>query len=843
MKKLTVLMLVNLLTGSLFAQTAGRKDIIFNLPPSVPVPCWVKLCDWEHPNIYTIDSTIEACEKDDVHAKTGKEEDEEEENDEEPYRMAYARWRETIAPFIQPNGAVVEDPGYYNRLLTTAINAQGNKNKNARVAATTANGNWTILGPLETYDQSKKKIPWQANIYSFAITPSNPNVLYAGGATGAIYRSADKGLHWASVTDNLLPFVCLSIAVDPANANIVYAISLDGLLIKSVNAGVSWMNLDGYHGGTSEKIVISKTNGTVLLAGANGVYYSNDGGSSWQLAGGTSASPVYDVEINATNPNIVYAVGAQANAGNAITIFRSVNGGVTFTAVNAAALNNIHCNGARFGVTPANGNTVYCITLDDDAPRLLKSTDAGLSWSITATGKTNALDIDNWQGMYDLDMMVSPNNENQVILGTRYAVKSVDGGFNFTRLSDAPFPLHADIQCMRSLGNDAFITTDGGVSYSSDFFTSVSNWSVRNTGLTGSEFWGFSQGWDQDIVVGGRFHNGDVALFENYGAGNSLYAGGAEAATGHVFHGQKNMVGFSDEGTKQLPSSLPGNITYAEYGNSLWPQDLNLGTPHSKLMIDPCYSNTFYVGRDNFLWKSVNRGVSYIALHDFGSRVWRFDIARSNPNIIYLCTENGLYKTTDGGASWITLSLPSNVAYRYYNANIAVDQLNENVVFLCMANGDAGNKVFKSINGGADWTNYTGSLTNAPIAFITPQAGTNGGVYAFSNFPPAKVYYRDNSMADWVDFSNGLPLNFKISQGGIIFYRDSKLRIAGNMGVWESPLFGAGTPVAQPMANQQFISCTRDTVSFTDYSNVNYAGAQWKWTFPGASYVSSTTAR
>ncbi|WP_143774441.1 LamG-like jellyroll fold domain-containing protein, partial [Niastella vici] len=108
---------------------------------------------------------------------------------------------------------------------------------------------------------------------------------------------------------------------------------------------------------------------------------------------------------------------------------------------------------------------------------------------------------------------------------------------------------------------------------------------------------------------------------------------------------------------------------------------------------------------------------------------------------------------------------------------------------------------------------------------------------------PAKVYYRDNTMADWVDYSNGLPLNFACNQGGIIFYRDSKLRIAGNRGVWESPLFGAGTPVAQPMADQQFISCIRDTVSFIDYSNVNYAGAQWKWTFPGASYVSSTTAR
>jgi len=531
-------------------------------------------------------------------------------------------------------------------------------------------------------------------------------------------------------------------------------------------------------------------------------------------------------------------------AAKAIILLRSTDGGANFTTVSAAALNNIHSSGARFGVTPANGNTVYCITLDDAAPKLLKSTDAGINYSITATGKTSALVMDNWQGFYDLDIMVSPNDENQLMVGTQAPYKSVDGGNHFTYLGGiAPIPLHPDVQCMRASGNDAYIATDGGINYSSDFFTDVSNCQARNNGLTGSEFWGFGQGWDQDIVVGGRYHNGDVALFENYGTGNSLYMGAAEAATGHVFHGRKNTVAFDDLGTKQLPSSLPGNITDAEYANTLWPQDDWYGTFTSKLMIEPCYSNIYYTGRDNTLWKSVNHGVSYSALHDFGSKVWRFDFARSNEKVIYVCTQNGIYKTTDGGVSFTVLSLPAGVTYSYYNADIAVDQLNENTVFLCMAQGDAGNKVFKSTNGGTSWTNYTGSLTNQSIAYIISQAGTNGGVYALTNSAPAKVYYRDNTMADWVDYSNGLPQNFSISQGGIIFYRDSKLRVAGNRGVWESALFGAGTPVAQPMADKQYISCSRDTVSFIDYSNLNYAGAQWKWTFPGASYVSGTTSR
>ncbi len=37
--------------------------------------------------------------------------------------------------------------------------------------------------------------------------------------------------------------------------------------------------------------------------------------------------------------------------------------------------------------------------------------------------------------------------------------------------------------------------------------------------------------------------------------------------------------------------------------------------------------------------------------------------------------------------------------------------------------------------------------------------------------------------------------------------------------------------------------CQRDTVYFDDYSVVNHTGASWTWTFPGASYVSSTSVR
>jgi hypothetical protein len=233
-----------------------------------------------------------------------------------------------------------------------------------------------------------------------------------------------------------------------------------------------------------------------------------------------------------------------------------------------------------------------------------------------------------------------------------------------------------------------------------------------------------------------------------------------------------------------------------------------------------------------------------VALHNFGNgnKVWRFEIARSKPSVMYVCANNGIYKTTDAGATWTTLSL--GVTYSNYNSDIAVNPLNENEVYVCMANAAAGNKVFKSLNGGSSWTNITGATLNGKkVAYLQFQGGTKSGVYAITNTRPSKVYYRDSTMSDWTNFSTGLPASIEARTGGLIFYRDSKIRLGGNCSIWESPLYSVGAPVAQPMADKQYVGCTRDTVYFYDYSMNDYAGATRSWSFPGASWVSSTTTR
>ncbi len=850
----------------LTSDVCAQHNVPFQLPGNITVPAWVKQTDWNNPNVFKIDSLIELYKneqkektKEDHTIAPGDNKYFEPEFSEDPYITAYIRWRNKMRPFIQQDGSIKYDPNYGKQKLIKSIENQGKSNGGHSGMKTTTGAHWTVLGPIQTYGNNgggtlKNE---QSNMYCIAIAPSNPSVLYACSEPGTMYRTADKGLHWVSVSDTLYSCGSQSIAVDPLNENIVY--TYDGStnsLLKTINGGASWSVLSSFTGGGGNSMVINRTTGRIIIAGTTSISYSDNAGATWTMAtGSTVTGNIYDLAINPVGTDTVYAVGS--TSANMLVLLRSVDAGTTYTNV-TGSLSTTNTSGARLGVTVANTNYIYCVNIGSSSPpSIIKSTDRGGTWNITVastttgltgSSSTTGLGMSDGQGYYDLSIVVSPQNANTLIAGTTTTYKSTDGGLNFGPIGgySGSFGLHPDLQQAVAMGGDAYIATDGGVNYSSDFFTNTANWSVRNNGLRSGDYWGFGQGWDEDLVVGGRYHNGDAAIYENYAGGNSISLGGGEDATGHVFHGHSRTTGFRDIGTLVIPAALSGSVQYsaASVPNTMWPQDDYYGMFSSKLVIDPRYSNIFYLGQDSFLWKSSNCGASYVALHNFGpgNKVWRFDIARSNPNVLYACTNTSLFKSTDAGATWSTLTLPTT--WHYYNSDVSINPLNENEVYVCMAGGATGNKIFKSVNGGSTWTNYTGaSLASKPVAFLQFQGGTKSGVYAVTNDRPSKVYYRDSTMSDWFAFSDGLPASLEAREGALIFYRDSKIRLCGNCSIWESPLYNKGTPVAQPMADRKYIGCSRDTVNFYDYSMIDYAGATRVWSFPGASWVSSTTSR
>jgi photosystem II stability/assembly factor-like uncharacterized protein len=786
---------------------------------------------------------------------------EEHEND---YLRYYKRWRRSVGDYVQDNGTLKnnENPEFYkDRSRTTA-------------SLRSPTSNWRVMGPLSTHspysasNTTQPEISSQVNIYACAMATSNHNILYAAPETGGIFKTIDKGANWTLVLDELnvgsQPFAnysgdgFYSIDINPTNPNIVY-VGRTNLIKKSTDGGVTWTSATPACGDVNTIAINPNNTNEIFAACENGLYKSIDAGTTWSQI---LTNNMRDVTLKLGTPSTVYVLREATT--DVITFWKSTDGGANFTQISWGT-NFTETRGARMTVSANDPTRIYAVVLPlqvggvaDDRPYIFKSTDSGDSWTKMCVGTyrfdnlggtTDApLGMSSGQGYYDLDIIANPSNANEVIVATTTAYKSTDGGANFTRLGGyaGPFPIHADIQCMIADGTDTWISTDGGMNYSTDFFSNTANMSVRNKGIFGSDFWGFTQGWNEDILGGGKYHNGNSILSEAYPAGKATDHQGGESATGFYMIGRKRHIAFSD-----VPGTNKGVIapeTFTSPAGSFiftkFPNEDNPGRNVSEVEFLPyCYGH-MYMGEGNNLWKSTDRGITWVSVYDFLSPVREFEISRSNPDVIYLCTDAALLKSTNGGTSWTAITtLPAG--QNQTEKRITLSFTDENTLWITARSNTSNNRVFKTINGGASWINLTTPTIDAGgYNNIVHQAGTTDGVYILRK--GGTVFYRNNTMTDWADFSASLPKG-TYPLKSIPFYRDSKLRMAGNRGIWEIDFYEEGTPIAQPTVDKLTANCSKDTFYFEDYSVLKHTGATtWSWSFTGTStptYISSTAER
>jgi len=723
---------------------------------------------------------------------------------------------------------------------------------------------WSFVGPKRTvwradHNAAQTAAPWQVNIYSIAVAASNPSILYCGSETGALYKTTDKGLNWEPLDNFNWGRAILSVAIDPTNPNVVFAATSTDIF-RSTNAGNSWTIVQTQAGLSCNSLSIDPEDPSTILAGtAQGLLRSLDGGDTWTTP---ISQHIDDVVFHPSGGGVAYAL-ARNSTNDTYTFYRSLNGGSSFSASMAGWGTYYEHSGGRITVTPANDQYVYVALLTHDGsggnpnPVIQKSTDGAASWNVVAVGQTPQLGMNNGQGYYDFDIVASHANPNRVIVATTTAYRSDDGGVNWTAAGGytGPFSIHPDIQEMISIMDggteNTWISTDGGANFSTDFYSNTANWEARTDGLDGTDFWGFAQGWHDDYLVGGRYHNGNTALHENYPEAVALRLGGAESVTGWALHGRERFAAFDD--IEEL--ILPATIDSAPKGSFLFskhPQNYYYGDAFSRVMVDLEDFMTVYLGQGNSFWRSNDGGGSWEAIHTFGGKPYHFDIARADGDYFYLAADDGFYRSTDRGETFTEMTLPSGLTdWHSQNLRVAASSLNRDEVWVLnhrsSATSGAG-RVFRSINGGASWTDWTtAKLAGRKWRAIAHQAGTNGGIYVASlrgdaGTNPARVMYRDNTMTDWVDFSAGLPPSanpIKI----LPFYRDGKLRWGGNRGAWEIDFYEQNwTPIVQPFVSGKAQICVRNTVEFDSYS-IARGDASYSWEIPGANWTSDLDAR
>src|SRR5262249_4202425 len=218
---------------------------------------------------------------------------------------------------------------------------------------------WASIGPNPT--RAGTSIV-SGRVVSLAIDPRDSDVVYAGTATGGVWKTVDAGGSWTALTDDQPALASGSIALDPKNPDIVYVgtgeLSFSGdsyhgsEILKSEDAGATWRNIRGpfadiveVRRGTAAigSLAIHPTQTNIVLAGAyfrgldnqyrSGVYRSIDAGETWTASPVLPGAPAIDITFDASGvvayASLGYVTGAPANG-----VYVSFDAGETWTAIN-----------------------------------------------------------------------------------------------------------------------------------------------------------------------------------------------------------------------------------------------------------------------------------------------------------------------------------------------------------------------------------------------------------------------------------------------------------------------------------------------------------------------------
>ena len=119
-----------------------------------------------------------------------------------------------------------------------------------------------------------------------------------------------------------------------------------------------------------------------------------------------------------------------------------------------------------------------------------------------------------------------------------------------------------------------------------------------------------------------------------------------------------------------------------------------------------------------------------------------------------------------------------------YLTQVAISDTDPNLVYATFSGYVPGQKVYRSINGGVAWTNFSGTLPNMPADTIVYRKSATNEVYIGTD---AGVYYRADTSPDWVPYKNGLP-NVIVDDLQIDYGTNTLRAATYGRGIWTVPL-------------------------------------------------------
>ncbi len=682
----------------------------------------------------------------------------------------YKRWEYMALRMMNEEGYLRSSDYYIQEL--EEFNAELNANANNRALL---NDNWEEMGPLN-WNATSGWNPGVGRITAFSIDENNEDHIIVGAQTGGVWKTMDGGQNWQPLSDYFSNMSVYSTAIQPGNPNTYFFGSSNGRIYKSTNAGATWSQIGTAGFSLINKILIHPTNPSVMFASSenSGVYRSTNGGSTWTSV--IADTRGYDIEFKPGDINTVYASG--------FLFHKSTDGGTTFSVV--TGFDN---TGAKMiGISEDDPERVYVVEASiSKFGAFYASTNSGSTFTKLDHGTNNYFGYsltasdNSGQAPRDMDIVVNPNNVNEVHIAGIHTWYSNNGGVSFVPTSHwIPGTAeannigynHADVDIMAFYGNTLYTGTDGGIfkatnttNVNSTYYTDITE------GLGIRQFYkiGVSQT-DPVIVSGGSQDNGTSFYTEAESWRDWLGADGME-----TFIDKDNtniMYGTSQFG--QLYKTTNAGLTYTGLDEP-GPGQGNWVTPFEQ---DPQVSNTVYLGYDR-VYKSMNGGNSWTAIsQNFGDNISNLKISESNPDIMFASRANQLYKTSQGGGTWILVSNFSGGVN-----SIAIHPTNPDKIAVAITGSQQ--KVLVSVDGGQNWESYLKNLPDFAALALVWQDNAEDGLYLGMNYG---VYYIDNTLTDWQVFNNNLP-NVIINELEINYAENKLYAGTYGRGLWASDVY------------------------------------------------------
>ncbi|HEX5476168.1 MAG TPA: hypothetical protein VFX12_16030 [Vicinamibacterales bacterium] len=324
-----------------------------------------------------------------------------------------------------------------------------------------------------------------------------PGVYYFGTPLGGMWKTTSAGARWFPIGDALPGVDSIgAIQVTPSDPNIVYAGSGDPIaggdgdgMYKSTDAGKTWAHIGLQQTHRLSKMAVDPKDPNLVVVGAvgddntdgaGGVYRTTDGGQTWdKVLTPSGVTAVRDLEYAFDMPNVMFAAtmgtggrgfgaggrgGAQAQSTPA-KLFKSTDEGKTWTEITS-----LPKYPGRISVAVAmhtNGQRVYVVGNDiENGSGLFRSDDGGATWKHMANGDTR---IANGQGAYSSGVWVDSQNPDVLYTVATALYRSTDGGNTFTPFKGAPGGEDYHVMWIDPTnGRRIFIGADQGASVSLD---------------------------------------------------------------------------------------------------------------------------------------------------------------------------------------------------------------------------------------------------------------------------------------------------------------------------------------------------------------------------------------